>query len=137
MELWQRLYGTVWLAFFSCVLIPRWMGPFLGLPIHALLGFTLLLFTQTNRNRLGGLPVPDRLKRISRVSASLAILQLLAGMALSGVLHWAPNLPVVSPALRAVHVICALAILAQASSVATAYDIWEDKEFGAIPLEKN
>jgi hypothetical protein len=28
-----------------------------------------------------------------------------------------------------VHVICALAILAQASSVATAYDMWEDKEF--------
>jgi hypothetical protein len=136
MELWQRLYGTVWLAFFSCVLIPRWMGPFLGLPIHVLLGCTLLLFTLTNRKRLGELPVPDRLKRISRVTAGLAILQLLAGMVLGGVLHWAPILPVVSPVLRAVHVICALAILAQASSVATAYDMWEDKEFGTIPLKK-
>jgi hypothetical protein len=129
MELWQRQYGTVWLAFFSCVLIPRWMGPTLGLPIHALVGLALLLLTQGNRKRLGALPVPDRLKRISRVMARLAVFQLIVGVSLGGVLHLAPNLPFISWVLRAVHLICALAILAQASSVATAYDMWEDKEF--------
>ncbi len=129
MELWKRLYNTVWLAFFSCVLIPRWMGPWIGLSIHALLGFFMVLFTQTNMKRLANLPVPDRLKRISRVTAGFAVLQLIVGLALGGITHMAPHLPLASPVLRAMHVICALAILAQASSVATAYDMWEEKEF--------
>jgi Kef-type K+ transport system membrane component KefB len=129
MELWKRQYGTVWLAFFSCILIPRWLGSTIGLPIHALLGLTVLLLTQGNRKRLEALPVPDRLKRISRVMAGLAVFQLIVGMSLGAVLHLAPTLSLISSALRVVHVICALAILAQASSVATAYDMWEDKEF--------
>jgi hypothetical protein len=136
MELWKRQYSTVWLAFFACVLIPRWMGSMIGLPIHALLGFALLLLTQTNLRHIDALAVPDRLKRISRVMAGLAIFQLIAGMALGGILHLAPNLSFISSPLRAVHVICALAILAQASSVATAYDMWEDKEFGSVPEGK-
>jgi hypothetical protein len=43
--------------------------------------------------------------------------------------HMAPNLPFVLPVLRGIHIVCALAILAQTSSVATAYDMWEEKEF--------
>ena len=45
MQLWKRLYNTVWLSFFCCVLIPRWMGQYVGLPLHMLLGLALLLMT--------------------------------------------------------------------------------------------
>jgi len=133
MELWRRLYNTVWLAFLSCVLIPRWMGPRVGLIVHALLGLFLLIMAQTNAKRLGALPVPDRLKRISRVTAGIAIFELIAGLALGGVSHLAPHLPFALPALRGIHIVCALTILAQASSVATGYDMWEEKEFGPAP----
>jgi len=129
MELWRRLYNAVWLAFFSCVLIPRWMGPHIGLPVHAILGLIMLIVARDNAKRLQSLPVPDRLKRISKVTAGFAACQTITGMALGGVLHLAPNLPFVTPALRGIHVVCALTILAQASSVATAYDMWEEKEF--------
>jgi len=135
MELWRRLYNTVWLAFFCCVLIPRWMIPYMGLSAHVLLGLLMLVVTLGNAKRLRALPVPDRLKRISKVTAGFAMFQLIAGMALGGIRHLAPNLPVVSKALFGIHVVCALAILAQASSVATGYDMWEEKEIGSDPAE--
>ena len=127
--LWKKLYGTVWLAFFSCLLIPRWMGPYAGFPIHALLGLILLIRALLNARELATLSVPARLQRISKVTAGLAVFQIVSGLAMGGISHLAPNLPVLLPLLRGIHVVVALAILAQASSVATAYDMWEEKEF--------
>lgn len=129
MPLWKRLYNTVWLAFFSCVLIPRWMGPSAGFPVHALLGLTMLFLTQANVRKLMACPVPARLQRICKVTAGFAIFQVVSGLALGGVSHLAPSLSWALSLLRAAHIICALAILAQTSSVATAYDMWEEKEF--------
>lgn len=129
MKLWQRLYSTIWLAFFCCVLLPRWMGALIGFPVHSLLGLFLLIMTVTNARRLNEIKVPDRLKRISRATKGLAIFQLVTGLALGAIHHLAPELPAVPAIFRWLHIICALAILAQASSVATAYDMWEENEF--------
>jgi hypothetical protein len=131
MQLWSRLYNTVWLAFFSCVLIPRWMGLNAGAPIHIILGVAMLLLTIANARKLGTLPVPDRLKRISKVTAGFAAFQVLCGLALGAVTHLAPSHTVVISIIYGAHIVCALAILSQSSSVATAYDMWEEKEFGA------
>jgi hypothetical protein len=127
--LWKKLYNTVWLAFFSCVLIPRWMGSSVGFPVHLLLGLILLVRTQINARSLAALAVPARLQRVSKVTAGFAIFQLVCGLALGGVSHLVHGVPFVLPVLRGIHVVCSLAILAQASSVATAYDMWEEKEF--------
>jgi hypothetical protein len=132
MPLWRKLYNTVWLAFFCCVFIPHWMGTHVGLPVHALLGLMMLIVTRSNSKRLATISVPERLKRISKVTAGFAVFQLIAGIALGGLRHLAPNLPIVSSVLLGAHVVAALAILAQASSVATSYDMWEEKEFVAF-----
>ncbi len=137
MPLWRRLYNTVWLAFFACVLIPRWMGASAGFPVHALLGLLLLILTLANARKLAALDVPARLQRISKVTAGFAIFQLVCGFALGGVSHLAPNVAWALSLLRAVHIICALTILAQASSVATGYDMWEEKEFGGAAGKTN
>lgn len=129
MQLWKRLYNTIWLAFFCCVLIPRWMGPYAGYPVHALLGLLMLVVTAANAKSLAALAVPDRLKRISKATVGFAIFQLATGLALGAITHFAPDLPYVATVLFGIHLVCALAILAQASSVATAYDMWEEKEF--------
>ena len=102
----------------------------MGLSLHILFGLILLVVTLSNAKRLRALSVADRLKRISKVTAGLAVLQLISGMVLGGIRHLTPNLYFVPGALLWIHIICALAILAQASSVATAYDMWEEKEFG-------
>jgi len=133
MELWRRLYNTVWLAFFCCALLPRFLGPRIGLPIHGLLGLLMTVMALGNATRLAAIAVPPRLQRITKVMGGIAIFQLISGIALGGVLHLAPNLPFAGSALRGMHVICALAILAQASSVATGYDMWEEKEIGPAP----
>ncbi|MBN2338897.1 MAG: hypothetical protein JXP48_10190 [Acidobacteria bacterium] len=129
MRLYNRLYGTVWVAFFACVLISRWLGAYVGASVHALLGIALLVLTLANARTLAALAVPARLKRISRVTAGFAIFQAVGGLALGVIARLAPSLPVVPSLLHGAHVVCALAILAQASSVATAYDMWEEKEF--------
>lgn len=129
MELWKRLYNTIWLAFFVCVLIPRWMGIYIGFPVHVLLGLLLLIMTVTNARKLANLAVPSRLKRITTVTKGFVIFQVLGGLALGAVHRLAPDLTYLASALRGIHIVCALAILAQASSVATAYDMWEEKEF--------
>jgi hypothetical protein len=133
MELWRRLYNTVWLAFFCCVLLPRWMGPRIGLTVHALLGLLMVVITRGNVKRLTAIAVPDRLKRISRVTAGIAVFQLIAGIALGGIMHLYPHLTFALTTLRGIHIVCALTILAQASSVATGYDMWEEKEIGPAP----
>jgi hypothetical protein len=136
MELWKRLYGTVWLAFFSCVIIPRWTGAKVGLSLHVLLGLAILLVVFSNSRSLASLPVPARLKRISRATVGFAVFQIICGIAFGAVMHLLPDLPVAAPVLRIAHVVCALAILAQASSVATAYDMWEEKEFQETPQQQ-
>jgi hypothetical protein len=136
MKLWNKLYGTVWLAFFACVFISRWMGPYIGTSVHVIFGVLLLIATLSNARSLAVLPeVPARLKRISKVTAGFAIFQVIGGLALGAIAYFAPNLPVIPMVLHGVHVVCALAILAQASSVATAYDMWEEKEFGSGPSQ--
>jgi fatty acid desaturase len=129
MHLWKKLYNTVWLAFFSCVMLPRWMGAKIGLTVHVLLGLGLLLMTVKNARQLAAIEVPDRLKRISKVTRGFAIFQLVSGLALGALHHLFPDVPYAAPFLHGAHAVCALAILAQASSVATAYDMWEEKEY--------
>ena len=129
MQLWKYLYNTIWLTFFACVLVPRWMGQYIGLPVHAFLGLFLLVMTAANSRKLAERPVPDRLKRISKVTMGFAVFQLVTGLALGGLRHLAPDVPFVIPIIHGIHVVIALAILAQTSSVATAYDMWEEKEF--------
>jgi hypothetical protein len=134
MQLWKQLYNTVWLAFFCCVLIPRWIPAPAGIAVHILLGIAMILLTQSNVRRLDILPVPPRLKRISKATAGLALFQIVIGLAWAAMAHLAPELRIVAILLHGAHIVCAFAILSQASSVATAYDMWEEKEFSSAPL---
>jgi hypothetical protein len=132
MKLWSRLYLTVWLAFFSCVLLPRWMGVYAGHSVHVVLGLIMVFLTLGNARQLAALSVPARLKRISKVTAGFAIFQIVAGGALGAVMHFLPDTPYIASVIYVAHIVCALAILAQASSLATAYDMWEEKEFSEV-----
>jgi hypothetical protein len=99
------------------------------MPVHAVLGLAMLAATWSNARGLARIPVPARLKRISKAAAGFAFFQLIVGLALGAVAHFAPDYAGVSSILRGAHVVGALAILAQTSSLATGYDMWEDKEF--------
>jgi hypothetical protein len=128
MALWQRLYAMVWLSFFSCAFVPAWMGRVPGAIVHGILGIAVLALAAANAGALGRAAVPDRLKRISKATLSLAVMQLVLGGALGAFQHFAvPGW--VRSIVIGMHITAAFAMLAQAASVATSYDMWEDREF--------
>jgi len=131
MPLWQRLYNTIWLLFFEFLLLQRWFDSWIVLVLHVVLGTAILVLTQLNARELAHKPVPDRLKRISRATANLAIAQAVLGLGLGGLMHANLDLPAFLPrVVDGLHLVLAVTMLAQASSTATGYDMWEEKELG-------
>ena len=129
MKLWQRLYNMVWLAFFACTLLPRWFGRYTVIA-HVVLGVGILALALANKSSLSKLPVPDRLKRIAGAVAALSIAQAVLGAGLGGLSHWITAPSWLGSVVDGIHVVLSLAILAQSSSLATGYDMWEEKETG-------
>ena len=129
METWKAMYVIIWVAFFQILFIlfsP--LGDVVSLAMHvviavAILGLAFIAYRGVRRTSC-----PTRIKRITRTTWYLAVFQGVLGVALAlGVeLSWGSFYVGVVSLL---HVANALAIITQASSSATAYDMWEEKEF--------
>ena len=129
MKTWAAMYGIIWLAFLEIMLVL--FLPFayaINVAIHvviggAILGFAFFIYRNVRRTSC-----PDRIKRITRATWNLCILQAALGVALvlGIVLSWGSLYATV---LSFLHVGNALAIITQASSSAMAFDMWEEKEY--------
>jgi Na+/citrate or Na+/malate symporter len=123
LKLWASLYLLIWLA-----LVQFLVTVVSGLPgviyLHFIVGLAVLAVAIVNYRGLMRTSAPDRVKRISKVIPAMAAFDGLLGIPLylfkEGTIHWAINV---------LHLIIAVAIITQASSAATAYDMWEEKEF--------
>ena len=123
LKLWAGLYLLIWLAFLQFFVI--FFSDLFGVDyLHFLVGFVVLVLAIVNYRGLMKTSAPDRVKRISKVIPGMVGFDGLLGIALvlieDGTVHWAVNI---------MHLAVALAIIAQASSTATAYDMWEEHEF--------
>jgi len=123
LKLWARLYLLIWFAFAQFLVTA--FSEMLGVRyLHFIIGLAVLILAIMNYRSLKGTSAPDRLKRISRTIPGMAGFDGLLGIPLlvftEGTVHWTINL---------LHLVVSLAIITQASSVATAYDMWEEKEF--------
>jgi hypothetical protein len=123
LKLWASLYLLIWLAFAQFLVTALSAVPGV-IYLHFVVGLAVLVLAIVNYRGLGTTSAPDRVKRISKVIPGMAAFDGLLGIPLylfrEGTTHWATNL---------LHLIVAIAIIAQASSAATAYDMWEEKEF--------
>ena len=131
MESWKAMYLIIWVAFLQILFIlfsP--LGDTLNLAVHVVIALAVLGLAFTIYRGVGRTSCPARIKRITRTTWYLAIFQGVLGIALAlGVmLSWGS---VYVGVVSFVHVANALAIITQASSSATAYDMWEEKEFQA------
>lgn len=123
LKLWASLYLLIWLAFaqFLVTALSRVPGV---IYLHFVVGLAVLAVAIVNYRGLTRTSAPDRVKRISKVIPGMAAFDGLLGIPLylfrEGTIHWGVNL---------LHLIIAVAIITQASSAATAYDMWEEKEF--------
>lgn len=133
MRLWAALYGFTWLVFLGLIL-GLWPDPPAAVPyVHAVVGAGIVVLAFFDDRWLRATPGPARVKRIARATFGLAI-----AVAVLGVLIWFHVGDhgtialgyTVGAFLAFLHLANALAILAQASAVAIAYDMWEDREFG-------
>ena len=132
-DAWKPLYAMVWLASlqFVVIIIPRFTPRLVD--VHALLGFIILGLAHYNNVLLKKTEAPNRLKRIVKVTAILATVQPLLGIILFANLRLGLGFPLVE-VVAFIHLVIALAIITQASSVATAYDMWTEHEF-ATPVK--
>ena len=129
MKVWQLMYAIVWAAFLQILYIlfsP--LSDTVNEGFHVVVGLAIFLIALQVSRQVAESACPDRIKRITRTTRSLAILQgvlgvlLAAGNALSLGSQFGTF-------IAFLHVANALAMITQASSSATAFDMWEEKEF--------
>lgn len=123
------MYLIIWVSFLQILFIffsP--LGRDVNLGVHVVIGIAVLGLAFTVYRRVRLTSCPDRIKRITKATRNLAVLQGVLGIALALgiVLSWGSLYTTV---VEFLHVGNALAIITQASSSATAYDMWEEKEF--------
>jgi hypothetical protein len=128
------LYAMVWLAFFQIVIIiiPRFT-PYL-VHAHVTLGFVILVMAHVDLAQIRKTEAPNRLKRIIKSTAVLATIQPVLGIILFANATLNANAPFIG-VVSFLHLVTALAIIAQAASVATAYDMWEEREYISTPKD--
>ena len=123
------MYLLVWITFLQIIII---IFPVLGLTptyyLHTFVGLILVGVAMASYSLVRKSACPDRIKRVSKTTAILAVIQGLLGIVLLAgiILHFGT---VFQDIILFIHVVNALAIITQASSSATAFDMWEQKEF--------
>ena len=143
--LWKRLYGMVWLNVLAFILVPSLLIPGVVLSstegtiltgLHILVGAAVLGLAIYNMTSLEMTECPDRLKRISKVIVEMSVLASILGVIIAVGL-WNLQTFCQFDLIRLMHLVVSLAIITQATSVATGYDMWEEKEFEPKKAEAN
>lgn len=131
MKLWRALYAMVWLVlleFLTLLLAPR--GSTAAVWLHMALGAGIVALAFVNAKNLAATAAPARTKRVAKAIAGMS-----AAGAFFGVLlyfDFTPGLGLLRGGpVYVLHLLTAFAIITQAASVATSYDMWEEKEFEA------
>jgi len=103
---------------------------FFGLPfsleIHIFLGAIILVLAYNNLVKVNKTNAPDRIKRILKTIVGFGVFQAILGILLFINLRYS-SIPFIDIS-DFLHLVI-LVVIAQASSAATSYDMWEEKEF--------
>jgi len=120
----------VWLAFLQIIIAVVNIPSSIAIVIygHVVLGLVILGLAHYNNAQIKKTQAPSRLKRIVKSTAMLATIQVLLGIPIFVSTMLIFSIPMVW-IVSLLHLVIALAIITQASSVATAYDMWEEKEY--------
>jgi hypothetical protein len=128
MSIWKQLYAMVWVAFLQIVIITLPRFSVYLVDAHVILGLVILGLAHYNNAQMKNTEAPNRLKRIVKSTAILATFQIVLGVILYSNLRLNVSVPLIS-VVSFLHLVTALAIITQAASVATAYDMWEEHEY--------
>ncbi len=118
----------IWLAFLQIVIIMLSRFTVYLVDAHVALGLVILALAHYDNAQIRRTDAPNRLKRIVKSTAILATFQIILGAILYLNLRVNVSIPLAS-VVSFLHLMTALAIITQAASVATAYDMWEEHEY--------
>jgi hypothetical protein len=121
----------IWLAFLQIIIILVIVPGIRTYLIygHVMLGLIILGLAHYNNMQIKVTNAPARLKRIVKSTAIFATAQPILGIILFlSVVLGLFGIPLVGIIIF-LHLAIALVIITQSSSVATAYDMWEEKEY--------
>jgi len=133
MKTWAALYLMVWLVFLGMLII---LFPVFGAQasqgLHGVVGVAVVVLAYYAFRKVQKTSCPDRIKLITRTTTIFAIVAGLIGaiLALPGSYALTGS---VEQFVLFLHFSLAVAIITQASSSATAYDMWEEREFAQPP----
>jgi heme A synthase len=106
-----------------------------NLDLHMLGGVVVVVLALIVYRQVRKTSCPDRIKRIARSTAQLAVLDAVIGVPL-----YLTDMSILGVPFKEVilflHFVLAITIIAQASSSATAYDMWEEREFAPTPSDQ-
>ncbi|HYC11912.1 MAG TPA: hypothetical protein VEC02_04540 [Nitrososphaerales archaeon] len=130
MKTWSVLYLLIWVAFVQILMgvIPA-LYFLVTYGVHPIIGVVVLVLAFLAYRQVRSTACPDRIKRITKTTFILAVLQGALGVLLYVFLYTSLANGLVVETIDFLHVVNALAIITQASSSATAFDMWEEKEF--------
>jgi len=127
---WSLLYLLIWVAFVQILIgvIPA-LYFLVVYGVHPIIGVVVLVLAFLAYRQVKSTSCPDRIKRITKTTFILAILQGVLGVLLYALPHTSFANGLAIEVIQFLHVVNALAIITQAASSATAFDMWEEKEF--------
>jgi hypothetical protein len=94
---------------------------------HVIIGIAVVSLAFASFRMVNKTRCPDRIKRISKATAILAGVQAILGIILFSLIHLNASVSIQNVILL-FHVVMPLTIIAQASSAAAPFDIWEEKD---------
>lgn len=129
MRTWAAMYAVVWLAFFEILVVLFRVFDFTtSIALHGVLGAGILGLAFYTQRAVRRTACPPRIKRITVTTFFFAIFQGILGLMLYAGIELSFG-STYTYAIAFLHVASSIAIITQASSSATAYDMWEEKEF--------
>jgi hypothetical protein len=136
MKTWVAMYLLIWAVLLEMLIV---FFPVLGydanLDLHMLGGVVVVVLALIVYRQVRKTSCPDRIKRIARSTAQLAVLDAVIGVPL-----YLTDMSILGVPFKEVilflHFVLAITIIAQASSSATAYDMWEEREFAPTPSDQ-
>ena len=132
MKIWAFMYAIIWVSFVQILFIVFTpLDDQLSLAVHVPVGVLVFVLAFIVSRQIGKSACPARIKRITKTTMFLAILQGVLGLVLAAAVIYNLGSTIVT-AIDFLHVANALAIITQASSSSTAYDMWEEKEFQTV-----
>lgn len=127
--LWQNLYSMIWLLVFDVVvLLLHNRPPDPAIWLHILLGVGAIGLGFSNWKGLERAKAPARLQRIARTTFYFAVAQAVFGLLMFVDVRIGLGL-FPSGVIGGLHIVGSLAMITQSASVATAYDMWEEREY--------